>query len=77
MIHANYKPQADISAYELAVLLPALIRGPTALGMGFLSFTTGEWEAMGAHVQRHFERYAGNVEEETSGLLHHLSAGAR
>jgi hypothetical protein len=73
MIYANYRPRPDITTYELAVLLPALVRSPTVFSTGFLTFTSGEWEAMGEHVQRHFERYEGDVEaEEGSGLLRHL-----
>ena len=64
MIYCNYRPKPDITAYELAVLLPGLVRSPGVFGTGFVTFTTSEWDEMPSHVQRHFEKYQGNVEEE-------------
>lgn len=65
MIYASYEPKPDITAYELAVLLPGLVRSPRVFGTGFLTFQTAEWEAIPGNVRRHFVQYHGDIEELT------------
>ena len=74
MVYCSYRPKPDITAYELAVLLPCLVRSPGAFGTGFVTFTSSEWEEIPVDVQRHFDKYEGDVEDGDHALLRYFGA---
>ena len=49
--NVRWSPQKDISAYELALALPTLVRMATGIGHGFVE---DEVEALPDTVNRHF-----------------------